>query len=91
MVATAASPFNEINDVDMATANGLNQALAHVAREKESMVRPTDRHSTMVVGRGNIRTARQRDCHASRSSSTPNQRLNSLVRAAWILHHRSSF
>ena len=36
MVATAASPFNEINDVDMATANGLSQALAHVDREKGS-------------------------------------------------------
>lgn len=72
MVATAASPFNKINDVDMATANDLNQTLAHVAREKESIGRPTDRHSTMVVGRENIRTARQRDCHASRSSSTSN-------------------
>ena len=83
MVTTAASPFNKINDVDMTTANGLNQALAHVARKKESIGRPTDRYSTMVVGRGDIRTARQRDCHASRLSSTLNQRLNSFVRAAW--------
>ena len=83
MVAAVAAPFDQINDVDVATANGLNQVLAHVARKKESMGRHTDRHSLMVVGRGDIRTARQRDCHASRSSSTPNQRLNSFVRAAW--------
>lgn len=79
----AASPFNKINDVDMATANGLSQALAHVDREKGCVGRPTDRHNTMVVGRGDTRTARQRECHAFRSSSTPNQRLNSWVRAAW--------
>ena len=57
MVATAASPFKKINDVDMATANSLDQALAHVARETE-MGRPTDRHSTIDVRRGNTRTAR---------------------------------
>ena len=83
MVATAASPFNKINNIDMTTANGLSQALAHVDREKGSVGGPTDRYSTMVVGRGDIRTARQRDCHASRSSSTSNQRLNSWVRVAW--------
>lgn len=72
MVATAASLFNKINNVDMTIANGLNQALAHVAREKESMRRSTDRHSIMDIRRGDICTARQRDCHASRSSSTSN-------------------
>lgn len=83
MIATAAPPFNKINNVDIATVNDLSLLSAHVDLEKAYVGRPTDRHSTMVVGSGDIRTARQRDCHASRLSSTPNQRLNSWVRAAW--------
>ncbi|KAG8531633.1 uncharacterized protein KY384_003264 [Bacidia gigantensis] len=34
MVATAAPPFNKINDVDMATVNGLSLPSALVDREK---------------------------------------------------------
>ena len=34
MVATAASPFNKINNVDMTTPNGLSGALAYMDHEK---------------------------------------------------------
>ena len=81
-IATVASPLDQINNVDMAIANGLSWASAHVDHGKDSVRKLTDRHSAMVVGRGDIRTARQRHCHASRLSSVPNSRLNSSIKAA---------
>ena len=81
-IATVASPFDQINNVDMAIANGLSWASAHVDHKKDPVRKLTDRHSAMVVGRGDIRTARQRHCHASRLSLIPNNRLNSSIRAA---------
>lgn len=42
MFATAAPPFNKINNVDMATVNDLSLPSAHVDLEKGSEGRPTD-------------------------------------------------